>query len=119
VVAGNPRAADSRGYLDLPTGSNQQEVLAKWAANSPLAFVDQYVQDLRRYRAIAIDVGDMDNLKAGASKLHDVLTSYGITHDFEIYSGTHTSQVAVRFQEHMMPFFSRTLSSDQTRPRTR
>lgn len=102
-------------YLDLPTGSNQQDVLAKWAANSPLAFVDQYVQDLRRYRAIAIDVGDMDNLKAGASKLHDALTSYGISHDFEIYSGTHTSHVAVRFQENVMPFFSRTLSFEMAR----
>ncbi len=29
---------------------------------------------------------------------------------FEIYPGTHTSEVAVRFQEHVMPFFSRTLS---------
>ena len=29
---------------------------------------------------------------------------------FEIYPGTHTSDVAVRFQEHVMPFFSRTLS---------
>lgn len=29
---------------------------------------------------------------------------------FEVYPGTHTSDVAVRFQEHVMPFFSRTLS---------
>jgi hypothetical protein len=28
----------------------------------------------------------------------------------EICQGTHTSDVAVRFQEHVMPFFSRTLS---------
>ncbi len=110
AAAWSPNPNNPPLYLDLPTGSNQQDVLAKWAANSPLAFVDQYVQDLRRYRAIAIDVGDMDNLKAGASKLHDVLTSYGITHDFEIYSGTHTSHVAVRFQENVMPFFGKTLS---------
>ena len=111
AAAWSPNPNNPPLYLDLPTGSNQQEVLAKWAANSPLAFVDQYVQDLRQYRAIAIDVGDMDNLKAGASKLHDVLTSYGITHDFEIYSGTHTSHVAVRFQENVMPFFGKTLRS--------
>ena len=110
AAAWSPNPNNPPLYLDLPTGSNQQEVLAKWAANSPLAFVDQYVHDLRQYRAIAIDVGDMDNLKAGASKLHDVLTSYGITHDFEIYPGTHTSQVAVRFQENVMPFFGKTLS---------
>ncbi len=67
-------------------------------------------QNLRQYRAIAIDVGDQDNLKVDTGKLHDVLNNYGIKHDFEIYSGTHTSHVAVRFQEHVMPFFSRTLS---------
>ena len=32
-------------------------VLAKWAANAPLAFIDQYIPNLRQYRAIAIDVG--------------------------------------------------------------
>ena len=110
AAAWSPNPNNPPLYLDLPTGSNQQEVLAKWAANSPLAFVDQYVQDLRQYRAIAIDVGDMDNLKTGATKMHDVLTSYAITHDFEIYSGTHTSHVAVRFQENVMPFFGKTLS---------
>ena len=64
---------------------------------------------------VAIDVGDMDNLKAGASQMHDVLTAYAVAHDFEIYPGTHTSHVAVRFQEHVMPFFSRTLSFEPAR----
>jgi len=102
-------------YLDLPTAGNEQAVLARWAANAPLAFVDQYVRQLREYRAIAIDVGDMDTLKVDTGKLHDALTAYGIPHAFEIYPGTHTSHVAVRFQEHVMPFFSRTLSFDAAR----
>ena len=38
----------------------------------------------------AVDVGDQDSLKVDTGKLHDVLTNYGITHEFEIYSGTHT-----------------------------
>jgi hypothetical protein len=81
----------------------------------PLAFIDQYIQNLRQYRAIAIDVGDQDNLKVDTGKLHDVLTNYGIKHDFEIYSGTHTSNVAVRFQENVMPFFGRTLSFESAK----
>ena len=97
-------------YLDLPTSGNEQAVLSRWAANAPLAFVDQYVRQLREYRAIAIDVGDMDTLQVDTGKLHDALTAYGITHQFEIYSGTHTSHVAVRFQEYVMPFFSNSLS---------
>ena len=91
-------------------------MLAKWAANAPLAFVDQYIGNLRQYRAIAIDVGDQDGLRVDAGKLHDVLSSYGIANDFEIYPGTHTSDVAVRFQDHVMPFFSRTLSFERTKP---
>ena len=87
----------------------QQDVLAKWAANAPLAFVDQYIGNLKQYKAIAIDVGDQDGLRADAGKLHDILDNYGIANTFEIYTGTHTSAVAVRFQNYVMPFFQKTL----------
>ena len=91
----------------------QQDVLARWAANAPLAFVDQYIGNLKQYRAIAIDVGDQDGLRVDAGKLHDVLDNYGIAHTFEIYPGTHTSAVAVRFQNFVLPFFSKNLCSGQ------
>ena len=71
---------------------------------------DQYIGELKRYRAISMDVGDQDGLRVDAGKLHDVLDQYGVANTFEVYPGTHTSDVAVRFQEHVMPFFSRTLS---------
>jgi enterochelin esterase-like enzyme len=115
AAAWSPNPGNPPLYLDLPIGANQQSVLARWAANAPLAFIDQYIQNLRQYRAIAIDVGDQDNLKIDTGKLHDVLTRYGIKHDFEIYSGTHTSHVAVRFQEYVMPFFSRALSFESAK----
>jgi enterochelin esterase-like enzyme len=110
AAAWSPNPKNPPLYLDLPVGPNQAAVLAKWAANSPLAFVDQYVQNLKQYRAIAMDVGDQDNLKVDAGKLHDVMDTYGIANTFEIYSGTHTSAVAFRFQDFVMPFFSKTLS---------
>jgi S-formylglutathione hydrolase FrmB len=98
-------------YLDLPfrDGVLQPEVLAKWTANAPLAFFDQSVGNLRQYTAIALDVGDQDGLRADAAKFHDALDSYGIRHTFEIYPGTHTSNVANRFQDNVLPFFSRNL----------
>ena len=110
AAAWSPNPKNPPLYLDLPVGDQQQAVLARWAANAPLAFLDQYVRNLRQYRAIAIDVGDQDGLRVDAGKLHDALTNYGIANDFEIYPGTHTSDVAVRFQAHVLPFFSRTLS---------
>jgi enterochelin esterase-like enzyme len=113
AAAWSPDPKNPPLYLDLPTknGVPDQEVLAKWAANAPLAFVDQYIGNLRQYRAIAIDVGDRDGLKAGATKLHEILDRYGIANTFEIYAGTHTSAVADRFQNHVMPFFSMHLCS--------
>lgn len=98
-------------YFDLPTkdGEPRPEIVAKFAANAPLAFIDQYIGELKRYRGIAVDVGDQDGLRFDAIKLHDVLDSYGIPHAFEIYPGTHTSAVAERFQNHVLPFFSKAL----------
>jgi S-formylglutathione hydrolase FrmB len=106
--AWSPNPRNPPFYFDLPTrgGEPRPEVLAKWAANAPLAFMDQYVGNLRRYRAIAIDVGDQDRLRDDAVKLHEALDVYGIANSFEIYPGTHTSKVADRFQNHVMPFFS-------------
>ena len=111
AAAWSPNLDNPPLYLDLPVkdGVAQPDVLAKWAANAPLAFIDQYIGNLRRYRGIAIDVGDQDGLRVDTSKLHDVLERYGIKHGFEVYSGTHTSKVADRFQNHVMPFFSQTL----------
>src|SRR3954471_6739576 len=56
AAAWSPNPKNPPLYLDLPSkdGAVQQEVLAKWAANAPLAFVDQYIGNLRRYGAIAI-----------------------------------------------------------------
>ena len=97
----------------MKDGVPQPDILAKWAANAPLAFVDQYIGNLKQYRGIAMDVGDQDGLRVDAAKLHDVFDKYGIANSFEIYPGTHTSAVADRFQNHVLPFFSRSLFSSE------
>lgn len=111
AAAWSPNPKNPPLYLDLPTkdGVAQPEVLAKWAANAPLAFVDQYVDNLKMYHGISMDVGDQDGLRVDAAKLHDVMDLNGIANSFEIYPGTHTSAVADRFQNHVMPFFSQNL----------
>lgn len=117
AAAWSPNPRNPPLYLDLPAkdGAVQADVLAKWAANAPLAFVDQYAGNLKRYKAIAIDVGDKDGLKADAQKLHEVLDSYGIGNSFEIYEGDHTNRVAWRFQDKLLPFFSAHLAFDPAR----
>jgi enterochelin esterase-like enzyme len=113
AAAWSPNPKNPPFYLDLPVkdGTPRPDVIAKWAANSPLAFIDQYISGLRQYRGIAIDVGDEDRLRDGAAKLHEILDNYRVEHAFEIYKGTHTSAVADRFQNHVMPFFSKNLCS--------
>ncbi|WP_321470096.1 alpha/beta fold hydrolase [uncultured Paludibaculum sp.] len=113
AAAWSPNPKNPPLYLDLPMkdGVVQQDVLARWTANAPLAFVHQYVGNLKMYRGISMDVGDQDGLKNDATKLHEVMDTYGIANSFEIYSGTHTSAVAVRFQNYVMPFFSKNLCS--------
>jgi enterochelin esterase-like enzyme len=113
AAAWSPDPKNPPFYFDLPTknGVPQPDVLAKWAANAPLAFIDQYIGNLRQYRAVAIDVGDQDGLKDDTVKLHEALDKYGMANAFEIYHGTHTSAVADRFQNHVLPFFGRNLCS--------
>jgi enterochelin esterase-like enzyme len=114
--AWSPNPKNPPLFIDLPVGEKQAMVVAKWAANAPLAFVDQHIAHLRQYRAIAMDVGDQDRLRTDTSKLHAVLDTYGIANTLEIYPGTHTSDIAFRFQDFVLPFFSKTLSFD-SKPR--
>jgi enterochelin esterase-like enzyme len=115
AAAWSPDPKNPPLYLDLPrkNGEPQPDIIAKWTANAPLAFIDQYIDNLREYHAIAIDVGDQDGLRFDTIKLHDVLDQYGIANSFEIYHGTHTSAVAVRFQNYVMPFFSKNLCATE------
>ena len=111
AAAWAPNPSNPPLYFDLPTrdGVPVPEIQAKYAANAPLAFVDQYIGNLKQYRAIAMDVGDKDGLRIDAGKLHDIFDKYGLANSFEVYAGTHTSAVADRFQNHVMPFFSKNL----------
>jgi len=98
-------------FLDLPTkgGEPQPDVLARWAANAPLAMADQYVANMRRYSAIALDVGDQDGLRRDTETLHRILDAYGIANTFDVYPGDHVSAVSDRMQNHVLPFFGRHL----------
>src|SRR5690348_2569661 len=111
AAAWSPNPNKPPFFLDLPTeaGKERPDVLAKWTANAALAFIDQYVGSLRNYSAIAIDVGDEDRLRDDSARLHEALDKYHVANSFEVYPGTHTSKVADRFQNHVLPFFSQHL----------
>jgi enterochelin esterase-like enzyme len=108
-------------FLDLPTknGDVQPDVAVKWAANSPVAMLDQYVFSLRKYRAIALDVGLQDSLLASNRLMDEALTRFGVPHTFETYEGDHGNRVPQRLEEKVLPFFSSVLSFDPPKRDTR
>ena len=112
AAAWSPNPGKPPFFFDLPTqdGQPRADVLAKWAANAPLAMIDQYVANLHRLRAIAIEVGTKDGLAPASKTLDEVLTLYKIAHTYETYDGDHINRVAERLETKVFRFFSETLS---------
>ena len=104
-------------YLDLPTRNGEvvPAVAVKWAANSPVAMLDQYVPNLKKYKAIALDIGLQDGLITGNRLLVERMEAFGVPHTFETYEGDHGNRIPQRLEEKVLPFFSKQLSFEQTR----
>jgi S-formylglutathione hydrolase FrmB len=113
--ASNPQ--NPPNYFDLPVldGQVQPLVAAKFAANSPMVMVDQYVTNLKKYKAIMSDVGDQDGLAASNRQLSEIMMRLGIPHTFEVYEGDHNNRVAQRFELKVLPFFSTNLEFSAVR----
>ncbi len=108
AAAWAPNPANPPLFLDLPTrgGEVQPQVAVKWAANSPVAMLDQYVPNLKKYKAIALDIGLQDNLITSNRVFVEALTRFGIAHTFETYEGDHGNRIPQRLEEKVLPFFS-------------
>lgn len=105
----NPRRAPL--FIDLPyeDGKPRPEVVARQAANAPVAQVDQYIANWKRLRAIGIDIGDKDGLIRGNKELHDRLEEYSVPHSYAVYEGNHINGIAARIETAVMPFFAKHL----------
>ena len=112
AAAFSPNPTNPPDFFDTPTkeGELQPLVVAKWAANSPLAMIDQYVTNLKKYHAIMGEVGTLDGLADSNRQVDRILTDFGVMHTFETYEGDHTNRVAERVEMKVLPFFSNSLS---------
>ena len=113
AAAWSPNPKNPPLFLDLPYKGDELQpvVIAEWAANAPLAMIPQYIANLRKMHAIAMDAGDKDEPIASTVRtLDQILTSCDIQHGFEIYPGTHVSGIADRVGTKALPFFSKNLS---------
>ena len=106
----NPMNAPT--FYDLPTKDGQPvpAIAVKWIANSPLAMVDQYWTNLKKFKAFMMDCGLQDTLERSNKEMDDTLTRLGVPHTYETYEGDHTNHVKDRWEQKVLPFFSQNLS---------
>lgn len=100
-------------YLDLPfaDGEGLPEIAAKFSANRTLYTVEQYIPNLKKLKAIGMDSGLQDyGISGSTEKLHDLLDSYHIPHQYESYEGNHLNRIAERIASRVLPFFSGNLA---------
>jgi enterochelin esterase-like enzyme len=101
AAAWSPNPKNPPFFFDLPTqnGEPRPDIVAKWAANAPLAMIDQYVDNIKHLRAFGFDTGAQDTgIAATVRTLDKVMNDYGVRHEFEIYEGNHTNHVADRIE---------------------
>lgn len=115
AAAWSPNPKNPPFFFDLPVqdGKVVPAVAARWVANAPLAMIDQYMGNLKKLHAIAIDVGDKDGLAASNKELSRILTQNDVANTFETYDGDHTNHIADRVETKVLPFFSRNLSFEK------
>src|SRR5438270_8429213 len=70
AAAWSPNPKNPPLYFDLPSknGEPQPAIAAKWAANAPLAMIDQYISNVKRFHALAFDAGAQDTAIAATVK---------------------------------------------------
>jgi S-formylglutathione hydrolase FrmB len=113
AAAWSPNPQNPPFYFDLPAkdGKARPEIVAKWAANAPLAMLDRYVGSFRTLK-IGIDVGDKDTLVNSNRELNRAITAYGIQTEFEVYDGDHTNHIVDRMEKNVLPFFAKYLAGN-------
>ena len=112
AAAWSPNPGAPPLFLDLPTkdGAVIHEVAARFAANSPLAMVHQYIFNLRSLKGIGFDAGTADtNIHATSVELDRILTGYTLAHEWGSYEGDHLNRVGERIEKVMLPFFAKHL----------
>jgi S-formylglutathione hydrolase len=117
AAAWSPNPKNPPFYFDLPIkdGQPQPETVARWAANAPLAMIDQYMPNLKKMHAIGLEVGLQDTLAASNAILDETLTRFDVPHSYETYEGNHTNKVPERFEGKLLPFFSKNLTATQNK----
>ena len=113
AAAWSPNPMNPPLFLDLPIkdGKVRPDIVAKWVANSPLEMLERNADALKKYYAIAVDIGLQDTLLASNQQLHQAMTRLYIPHGYEEYEGDHTNRVRERIGRNVLTFFATKLAA--------
>jgi S-formylglutathione hydrolase FrmB len=111
AAAWSPNPQNPPLFFDQPVNDGQLQpgIAAKWVANSPLAMLDQYYLNMKKYTAVAMDIGLQDTLIESNKQLDEAMTRMGIQHTYETYEGNHNNHLEDRIEGKVFPFFSKYL----------
>ena len=115
-AAWSPNPRNPPHFFDLPIVDGQvvPETIARWVANAPLAMVYQYIPNLKRFDAIAVDAGDKDLPIADTVRnLDDILSVYLFALVAVFFDGDHVNHIEERLEKKVLPFFSEHLVSKE------
>ena len=81
------------------------------AVDTLVSALDANADNLRRYYAVAIDVGTKDASLAANRALHDAMARLRVPHYYEEYEGEHVAKASERVATRLLPFFSKNLTA--------
>ncbi len=92
-------------------------VIRQWRTKYPLPLSADHERNLRQLRGIAFDFGEKEeftHIRIATTEFSQALAAKGIPHRFEVYpNGTHGSHIRERFEQVVVPFFSKILVADE------
>jgi len=116
AAAFSPDLSNPQFGVDWPFDAKGQPVpaiIAKWKTNMLDAVTARYAAGALRLHAMGFDVGRQDenpDILTGAGKLDQEMTTLNIAHEYSEYNGTHSSGIAKRMEDVVLPFMSKALS---------
>lgn len=118
AIAPNPHVKPFS--CDLPLDANAERVEGAWQKwlqqDLSTTMLAKYADNLRKYRAIAVDCGTEEDLLPTIIVFVEALKKAGVEHTFEKFQGDHTNRVASQLEKKVFPLFSRTLKSANRQP---